>query len=104
MAEVVDAIDDDAVLAAPDEGEAAVVEAAEVAAAEPAVGGEGVPGGLLVVVVARGDHGSGELEFTGLARPQFAVVLVDDPQPQALHRGAEVGELLAWSKAGNVRE
>ncbi len=95
VAEVVDAVDDDAVLAAPDQGQPALVEPAQVPAAEPAVGGERLLGGGRVVVVPRGDHRTAQLEFAHPALGQRAVLRVGDAHPQALHRGAETGELRA---------
>jgi hypothetical protein len=93
------AAEDDQLLAASLEVEVAVgVQAAEVAGAEPAVGGEGLAVGLRVVAVAVEDVGAAQLDLpdTGLAgRAGRAGFRLDDAQLAALERPALAADALA---------
>ncbi len=94
MAVVVDAVDDDAVLAPAHEGQPPAGEPAEVSGPEPAVRRERGLGRVLVVPVAARDHRARELYLADFAVGERCdAVLFRDPDAQAVERPSDRREL-----------
>jgi hypothetical protein len=95
VAEVIDSIDDDAVLASPREGEPPGLKEPSITGTEPTVGCERVCGRTGVVEVAARDYGSTQLELTDLAVPQWHAVVINDADLQAVYWQPYRGEFFS---------